>query len=49
MSYPSNVEEEGKRAVEERVQTAREFVSDRPLIAVAIAAALGFIVGQFIF
>ena len=49
MSVPSDVEDDGKRVVEDVAKSAVEFVGDRPLTAVAIAAALGFILAQVIF
>ena len=49
MSIPPETRDEGKRVIEEGARSAVEFVSDRPLIAVAIAAGLGFIIAQFVF
>jgi ElaB/YqjD/DUF883 family membrane-anchored ribosome-binding protein len=49
MSIPLELQEEGERAIEENAASAVEFIRDRPLIAVAIAAALGFIIAQVVF
>jgi ElaB/YqjD/DUF883 family membrane-anchored ribosome-binding protein len=49
MSIPPEITEEGKRLVEEGATSAAEFISDRPLTSVAVAAVLGFFVGLFIF
>ena len=44
MSIPSELKTQGEYATRETARTAAKYISDRPLTAVAIAAALGFLV-----
>jgi ElaB/YqjD/DUF883 family membrane-anchored ribosome-binding protein len=48
MPIPPDIEDERNRVIEEGARSAVEFVSDRPLTVVGIAAAFGFVIGFFV-
>ena len=49
MSIPSEIKEEVERTLENGAKSAVGLINDRPLAAVAIAAAFGFVIARFIF
>ena len=49
MSFPTEIKDDGEHAVKEAANSAVEFISERPLASVGVAAALGFIIAWILF